>query len=132
MLGAFDYKVISKVPYIVRNPGLRPYQSLKKTLIHLYNVRDNARFAQLLNVFEFGDRKPSELLSQMRFLLNTSGNQNAVLNKMLKKLFLDKLPPQVLIILAGPPQLSVKLTVLRADNILATRQYSQATNAISA
>ena len=64
----------------------------------------------------------------MRVLLNPSGNQNVDLNK----LFLEKLPSQVRTILAGSPQPSVELTALPVNDILATIQYNQATNAYSA
>ena len=87
MLGALYYKVISKVPHIVRNPGFRSHQSLKEALIHLYKVSDDDRFDQLLNGVELGDRKSSELLSQIR-LLNPSGNQHADLNKLQEKICL--------------------------------------------
>ena len=69
MLGALDYRVIHKVQHIIRNPGNQLYQSLKKALIKLYKISDNDRFDHLLHHSDLGDRKPSELLSELRNLL---------------------------------------------------------------
>ena len=95
MLGALDYQVIRKVQHIIRNPGNQPYQTLKQVLIKLYKISDDNRFDRLPHQTDLGDRIPSELLSESRTLLGESCSDNADLNKLLHKLFLDKLPPQV-------------------------------------
>ena len=72
MLGALDYRVIRKVQHIIRNPGNQPYQTLKQALIKLYKISDDNRFDRLLHQTDLGDRKPSELLSELRTLLGES------------------------------------------------------------
>ena len=110
MLGALDYLVIRKVQHIIRNPRNQPHQSFKKVLIKLYKISDGNRFDCLLHQTNLGDRKPLELLSELRTLLGESCSDNADLNKLLHKLFLDKLPAQVRLVLAGSPQPILELT----------------------
>ena len=64
-------------------------------LIKLYKISDGNRFDRLLHQTDLGDRKPTELLSVLRTLLGESCSDNAEPSKLLHKLFLDKLPPQV-------------------------------------
>ena len=120
MLGALDYPVIRKVQHIIRNPGNHPYQTLKQALIKLYKISDDNRLDRLLHHTDLGDRKSTELLSELRTLLGESCNVGTDLEKLLRKLFLDRLPPQVRLILAGSPQSTLNLLAQRADDIMAT------------
>ena len=103
MLGALDYSVIRKVQHIIGNPGKQPYQTLKQALIKLYKISDDNHFDRLLHQTDLGDRKLTEVLSELRTLLGESCNVGTDFGKLLRKLFLDQLPPQVLLILAGSP-----------------------------
>ena len=132
MLGALDYPVIRKVQHIIRNLGNRPYQTLKQALIKLYKISDDNRFDRLLHQTDLGDCKPSELLSELRTLLGESCSDNADLNKLLHKLFLDKLPPQIRLVLAGSPQSTLELTAQRADDIMATMSSAPSQNSNAA
>ena len=132
MLGALDYRVIRKVQHIIWNPRNQPYQTLKKALIKLYKISDDNRFDRLLHQTDLGDRKPSELLSELRTLLGESCSDNADLNKLLHKFFLDKLPPQVRLVLAGSPQPTLELTAQRADDIMATMSSAPSLNSNAA
>ena len=127
MLGALDYRVIRKVQHIIRNPGNQPYQSLK-ALIKLYKISDDNHFDRLLHQTDLGDRKPTELLSELRTLLGESGNVGIDFDKLLRKLFLDRLPPQVRLILAGSPQPTLDLMTQRADDIIATMSSAPSLN----
>ena len=120
ILSALDYQVIRKVQNIIRNPGNQPYQTLKQALIKLYKISDDNRLDRLLHQTELGDRKPTELLSELHSLLGESCNVGPDLDKLLRKLFLDRLPPQVRLILAGSPQPTLDLMAQRADDIMAT------------
>ena len=113
MLGALDYPVIRKVQHIIRNPGNQPYQTLKQALIKLYKISDDNHFDRLLHHTDLGDRKLTEVLSE-------SCNVGTDFGKFLPKLFLDRLPPQVRLILAGSPQPTLDLMAQRADDIMAT------------
>ena len=129
MLGALDYRVIREIQPINRN---QPYQSLKRALIKLCKISDNDRYNRLLHYTDLGDRKPLELLSELRTLLGESCSDNAGLSKLLHKLFLDKLPPQVSLVLAGFPQPTLELTAQRADDIMATMSSAPSLNSNAA
>ena len=120
MLSALDYQVIRKVQHIIWNPGNQPYQTLKQALIKLYKISDDNRLDRLVHQTDLGDCKPTELLSELRTLLGESCNVGTDLDKLLRKLFLDRLPPQVRLILAGSPQPTLDLMAQRADDIMAT------------
>ena len=120
MLSALDYQVIRKLQHIIRNPGNQPYQTLKQALIKLYKISDDNRLDRLLHQTDLGEGKPTELLSELRTLLGKSCNVDTDLNKLLRKLFLDRLPPQVRLILSGFPQPTLDLMAQRVDNIIAT------------
>ena len=66
MLGPLGYPVIRKVQHIIRNSGNQPYQTLKQALIKLYKISDDNHFDRLLHQTNSIDRKPSELLSELR------------------------------------------------------------------
>ena len=128
ILSALDYQVIRKVQNIIRNPGNQPYQTLKQALIKLYKISDDNRLDRLLHQTELGDRKPTELLSELHSLLGESCNVGPDLDKLLRKLFLDRLPPQVRLILAGSPQPTLDLMAQRADDIMATMATTPSLN----
>ena len=132
MLDTLDYNVIRRVQNIIRNPGNQTYHSLKKALIELYKISDNDRFDHLLHRIDLGDRKPSELLSEFRKLLGESYSENTYPSKLLTKLFLDKLPPQVRLILAGSPRPTLKLRAQRADDIMLTMSSALSLNSNAA
>ena len=89
------------------------------SLIKLFKISDDNRFDRLLHQTGLGDRQPIELLSELRTLLGESCNVGTDLGKLLRKLFLNRLPPQVRLILAGSPQPTLDLMAQRADDIMA-------------
>ena len=103
MLGTLFYHIIRKVQQIIHAVGQQPFQSLREALIKLFCTSDYDRFHQLSNRTELGNCKPSELLSEMCTHLKALGSQNADLNKLLEKSFLDKLQAQVHTISVASP-----------------------------
>ena len=73
----------------------------------------------LFNRTELCDRKHSEMLSEMRQLLETYDADNTQINAVLKKLFLDKLPKQARTILAANLETNLDLLALRAYEVVA-------------
>ena len=128
MLGALDYLVIRKVQHIIWKPGNQLHQALKQTLIKLYKISEDNRFDSLLHQTDLGDRKPMELLSELRTLLGESCNVGTDLGKLLRKLFLARLPPYVRLILGGFPQPTLDLIAQRADDIMATMATTTSLN----
>ena len=68
-------------------PQQPDYEKLKATLIKRCSISDADRVKTLLSGIELGDRKPSQLLRELR-LLSTSGTPDEVI----KQLWLQRLP----------------------------------------
>ena len=118
LLGALDIKMIQKIQHVVRPPTSYPYQDVKKALIKACKLNENDCLDILFNRTEVGDRKPSEMLSEMRQLLEAYDADKTHTNEVLKKLFLDKLPQQARTILAANLETNLDLLALRADEVV--------------
>ena len=73
---------------IVSPPLADPYHVIKDKLPSIYDTSEDENLNQLLHGVCLGDRLPSDLLSHMQRL----GGSN-VGTGLLKKLFLERLPP---------------------------------------
>ena len=132
VLGALDNKVIQKFQRVVRSPTSYLYQDVKKALIKACKLNENDRLDILFNRTELGDRKPSEMLSEKRQLLEAYDADNTQTNAVLKKLFLDKLPKQAKTILAANLETNPELLAQSANEVVAALcQTSSQTNAPS-
>jgi len=93
-----------------------PYSHLKSALLQCYQPSESTRLDKLLYFTQLGDKKPLKLLFEMQKLL---GHEVAHDHRpLLKKLFLDKLPSEVRIILAASNNCSLQELALKADKIL--------------
>ena len=104
----FDYVIASLSPEFateVRDVILKPptdhaYDTLKTQLIKRTAASEQRKLQQLFSGEELGDRKPTQLLRRMQQLvgdkLGTADNDS-----FLRELFLQRLPPNVRMILAS-------------------------------
>ena len=95
VLNALELKQIQSIQHVIQSPTANPYRAIKQALIKSYKLNENDQLDVLFNRSQLGDRKPSELLNEMRQLLDAYDAHNPQTNAVLKKLFLDKLPPEV-------------------------------------
>lgn len=69
VIGNLDGKILNKVSEIVINPpATDKYQTLKTNLLTAFAESDQQKSLKLLSEVELGDRKPSELLNDMKKL----------------------------------------------------------------
>lgn len=68
-------------------PQHNAYNAIKEKILSSFSLSENSRFKQLLQDLILGDKRPSQLLSEMRHLAN-----NAVSEDMLRTLWLQRLP----------------------------------------
>ena len=125
----FDYVIASLSPevateirdLILKPPETTPYKVLKEQLIRRTAASEQRRLQQLFNAEELGDRKPTQLLRQMQQLL---GDRASV--TFLRELFLQRLPPNVRMVLASTTtleeiaELADKVVEVAAPTVAAT------------
>ena len=127
-LNALELKQIQSIQHVVRSPTANPYRAITQTPIKSYKLNENDRLDVLCNRSQLGDRKPSELLNEMRQLLDAYDAHNPQTNAVLRKLFLHKLPAEVRGILAASLETNLDTLATRADEViaaLAQNQFSQ-------
>lgn len=88
VVAALDAKVLSCARDLVRTPpDENPYASLKKRLIAHFSQSESSKMRALLQDLQLGDKRPSQLLLEMRNLASDN-----LSNEMLKSLWLQRLP----------------------------------------
>lgn len=102
---------IEKVAHVLVSANLsHPYTALKQALLKRFEASDNFKLNKLLSLPSLdpncsNPKRPTELLIEMKNLIGQSTPLGHVAENLLKKLFLDKLPAQVRIILAALPEI---------------------------
>lgn len=119
VVASMDGNVLSQVSDIVASPPEdEPYQALKKRLIEQYGESDKTRLRKLLQDMVLGDKRPTQLLREMRELAG-----NRITDDVLMGLWQQRLPPQVNAILSVNEGGLDKMA-LQADKILEVTLYS--------
>ena len=116
VIAALPAEVAQDVRDVFINPPTsEPYTTLKQKLIARMTESEQRRVQRLLTEEDLGDRKPSQLLRRMEQLMGEQKIEKGIL----KQLFLQRLPPNVRLILASASE-SITLTDLAAlaDRIL--------------
>nr|VZI01907.1 unnamed protein product [Spirometra erinaceieuropaei] len=113
--------IISQVqPLLVKPPADAPYSALKAEILRLNAVSDRQRYPPLIKEESLGDRKPSELLRRMRTLLGDM----QVDEKLVKEMFLERLPADVQTILAsGSQDLTLSHLAEMADRMIEVQRF---------
>lgn len=105
----FDYVVSSLAPefagevrdLLLRPPAEDPYDTLRTQLTKRTTASERRKLQQLFTTEELGDRKPTQLLRSMQQLL---GDRPGMTDEsFLRELFLQRLPPNVSMVLASTP-----------------------------
>lgn len=88
VVAALDMEILSYVKDIVETPPLEnPYKVLKERIIKHFTQSESSRLRTLLQDMHLGDRKPSQLLHEMRSLAHSQ-----ITDDVLKTLFIQRLP----------------------------------------
>lgn len=135
VVAAIESKVLSQIAdAIINPPETGKYDNLKKQLLERFGASEAERMRQLLSELELADKKPSQLLNEMRHL----GAKN-ISTQLLESLWLGRLPASVRAILQVSTE-QLKEKALLADKIMevgdfksyvATANTSQAPNDIN-
>lgn len=92
-----------------------PYDHLKAAIIQRKSESERSRLQQLLNTEELGDRRPSQLLHRMRQLLGDHGQD--LNNPLLRELFLQRLPQNMVLVLAAAADMPLDQLAELADRV---------------
>ena len=120
----FDYVVASLAPeyaqevreLILKPPETNPYTALKSALVDRTAASEQRRLQQLFNSEELDDRKPTQLLRRMQQLLgDKAGTTDA---SFLRELFLQRLSPNVRMVLASSDTTDLEKLAQLADKIV--------------
>ncbi|BHF76848.1 hypothetical protein SprV_0501994700 [Sparganum proliferum] len=104
----------------VNPPADAPSSALKAEILRLNAISDRQRYHQLIKEESLGDRKPSELLRRMRTLLGDM----QVDEKLVKEMFLERLPADVQTILASCSQdLTLSHLAEMADRMIEVQRF---------
>lgn len=115
VLQSLDQNTLTKVEDVVlAPPELDKYGTLKKAIIDRLTDSENQKFQKLIRELELGDKKPSQLLREMKSLSGTQFSEEII-----KKLWIQRLPHQAQVILAVSSEPIDRLSLL-ADKILET------------
>lgn len=129
LLTALDLRHLQKLEYSMTNLDKhRPYTQIREEILNIFAPSPDRRLNELLYETQLGDRKPSELLFLMRKLLGTNESPH-----LLKKLFLERLPPDTQKIIVSGPDCDLNELAQRADRVMAQeRSTSAASNPFAA
>lgn len=115
VVSQLDTRVAAEVEDILTGPEEgRTYTNLKETLINRLSVSEERRVKQLISEEEIGDRKPSQFLRHLRSLAGTAH----VSDKLLRQIWLQRLPSSVSAILTSQSTLDLVALADLADRIL--------------
>lgn len=121
VVAAIESNVLSQVSDVVLTPPQQDlYKTLKTRLIERFADSEQQRLKRLLQEIELGDRKPSELLREMRELAGTAGT---VSDELLKSIWTQRLPEQMRMILSTNEG-DVNKLALMADKIAEVTQHT--------
>ena len=120
LLSSLDLRHLQRVEHVLLDlDPVFPYSYLKVAPIKTFGQTEEHKLDQLLHACELGDRKPTELLAEVRKLLGTKGSP-----VLLKKLFMDRLLSSMKRVLVAGPIDNLDDLARRADRVFAEDRSS--------
>lgn len=123
------YDIVANLIY--SPPPNNKYETLKSAIIKAFTDSETKNIHKLLSGLQLGDRRPSQLLTEMSKLYKGPKD------KIFRELFLARLPPNVRGILVAAPQqderqpMSIEALAQWTDNIIEQTSSSLSISAIS-
>ncbi|CAN7943385.1 unnamed protein product, partial [Ixodes hexagonus] len=119
VVSALSPTAADEVYDVISNPSpTTSYDQLKEALLQRTGDSERSRWQQLLSSEELGDRRPTQLLRCMTQLLGERAN--AIDDVLLRELFLQRLPPNVQMVLAAAAPLNLAELAGFADAVMET------------
>ena len=113
LAGHIDRKILAQVSdAVLTPPEADKYNHIKESIIECFADTEQRKIKKLLTEMSLGDKKPSQLLNEMRSLASTNMTED-----FLKSLWLQRLPTQVQAILSAS-DIGLRELSLLADKII--------------
>lgn len=120
VVAAIESNVLAQISdAILQPPETGKYDNLKKCIIERFCDSEQEKARKLLSDIELGDRRPTQLLNELRDLA-----KDKVTDEFLKSLWLQRLPSNVRAILQASNANLVELAKL-ADKVMEVSDYKQ-------
>ncbi|KRY28926.1 hypothetical protein T03_16089, partial [Trichinella britovi] len=116
VIASLPDSVAPDVDDLLEPAGDAPYETLKRRLLERYGESDDDRFNALMNSARAGDTKPSQLLREMRRNCGKDLDPNTCF---FKKLFLQRLPLNIQMILRANTYSNIEEMANKADELIA-------------
>ncbi|XP_035205422.1 uncharacterized protein LOC118180427 [Stegodyphus dumicola] len=113
LVAQLEPRFIENIWDIIKDAGTNKYSAAKARLMQTFKESENLKIKRLLTGLELGDTKPSQLLRRMRSL----GDTDDISDKVLRTLWLEKMPDAVKHVLIVSDENLEKLATM-ADKIL--------------
>lgn len=130
IVGALDGNVLQQVKSaVVSPPATEKYNNIKRRLLERFDCSEQVKLRKLCSQMELGDRKPSQLLNEMRDLGGTAATET-----LLYTLWIDRLPTTVVVAVLEGSQENLDGKAALADRIIAalgTHSIAQTSSALS-
>lgn len=118
IVAALDPELLAQVYAVVKNPPAPPaskYEALKNAVIRNFTESEQRRAQLYVTGLQLGDKKPSHLLNDLRRVGGDTQDE-----KLLKALWLNRLPTQVQTCLAATPPQPLNHLAELADTVMET------------
>lgn len=121
IVGALDSSVLEQVSDLIRSPPANErYLTLKSQLIERFTDSRETQLHKLLTEMQLGDRKPSQLLREMRTLAT-----DRVSEDLLHSLWIKRMPTSVRCVLSASEGVDLAKLADIADKITEATAHSQ-------
>lgn len=120
IIGQLPTKTMFKLSDLRTTPPAtgQMYETLKKRIIEEFSDSEETKISKLLSEMPLGDRKPSQLLAEMR----SRSADTAVNDKLLHRLWSKNLPPTIRTILSADDAIELNAAAKMADRMMETMQ----------
>ncbi|GBM60158.1 hypothetical protein AVEN_86295-1 [Araneus ventricosus] len=126
VVAALDSKVLSSVSDIVRNPPAdNKYDALKTRIFNYFSLSQSTKLRVLLQDLQLGDKKPSQLLQEMRNLAAEKVSEDV-----LKTIWMQRLPTSIQQILTVSNDNLDGLSLI-ADKVSKVSHFDTVVNAVA-
>lgn len=116
LVAQLEPRYIENIWDIIKGDKTNKYTAAKERLLATFTESESKKIKKLLTGLELGDMTPSQLLRQMRSL---SGGSDVVSDKVLRTLWLDKMPSNIKsILIVSDESLEIEKLAIMADKIV--------------